>query len=176
MTTWLRLIGASIMGILDPVPSTVPSPMSEEEAAWVRASVWTKGLRRIEEAYPHGFHRWCSCESGACHPCGSGHHDQCVSASGPRVDEHAGTVTDRGGFVVAVIQYAPEQRPCRWLCPCTHRASYEPTGSVQTPVAQPAPGSAPAASKAPSSPAGQLTLFAGVSQPEDADHADRDAR
>lgn len=58
MTTLLRLMGASIMGILDPVPSSVPSPMTDDEAAWVRASAWTKGLRRIEDAYPRGFFRW----------------------------------------------------------------------------------------------------------------------
>ncbi|MGW2111943.1 DUF6248 family natural product biosynthesis protein, partial [Streptomyces sp. NPDC001948] len=69
MTTLLRLMGASIMGILDPVPSSVPSPMTNDEAAWVRANAWTKGLRRIEDAYPRGFFRWCSCERGTCHPC-----------------------------------------------------------------------------------------------------------
>ncbi|MGW2492374.1 DUF6248 family natural product biosynthesis protein [Streptomyces sp. NPDC001606] len=52
MTTWLRLIGASIMGILDPVPSSVTSPMTEAEGAWVRANAWTRGLRKIEDAYP----------------------------------------------------------------------------------------------------------------------------
>ncbi|MFD5011911.1 hypothetical protein ACFWOW_18100 [Streptomyces chartreusis] len=40
-----------------------------------------------------------SCEHGACHL----YDCQCVSASGPRVDKCAVTVTDRGGFVVAVI-------------------------------------------------------------------------
>ncbi|MFF7452405.1 MULTISPECIES: DUF6248 family natural product biosynthesis protein [unclassified Streptomyces] len=37
MTTRLRHIGAAIMGILDPIPSTTTSPMTEEEGAWVRA-------------------------------------------------------------------------------------------------------------------------------------------
>ncbi|MGW5736269.1 MULTISPECIES: DUF6248 family natural product biosynthesis protein [Streptomyces] len=113
MTTWLRFMGASIMGILDPVPSTVASPMTDEEGAWVRAHAWTTVLRRIEEAYPHGFHRLCSCERGTCHPCAAGHHDQCVSAAGARLDTDAGALTDRGGFVVASIQYGPGQRPCR---------------------------------------------------------------
>ncbi|MGW1507448.1 DUF6248 family natural product biosynthesis protein [Streptomyces mirabilis] len=52
----------------------------------------------------------------------SGRHDRCVSAAGPRVDEHADTMTDRGGFVVAVIHYGTGQRPCRWNCPCSARA------------------------------------------------------
>lgn len=122
MTTWLRYVGASIMGILDPVRSTAPSLMTEDEASWVRAHAWTRALRRIDEAYPHGFHRWCSCERGICHPCACRRHEQCVSANGPRVDTDAGTITDRGGFVVAVIQHGPTQRPCRWICPCTHPA------------------------------------------------------
>ncbi|MFC9932323.1 DUF6248 family natural product biosynthesis protein [Streptomyces sp. NPDC127190] len=134
MTTWLRFIGASIMGILDPVPSGVTSPMTEAAGAWVRANAWTKGLRKIEGAYPHGFHRWCSCERGICHPCACGHHDRCVSAGGPRRDDYAGTVTDRGGFVVAVIHYGPGQRPCRWLCPCSHPANG--TAPVDTPTAR----------------------------------------
>ncbi|MEV5850394.1 DUF6248 family natural product biosynthesis protein [Streptomyces sp. NPDC051985] len=39
-TTWLRYVGASIMGILGPLPSTTSSPMTEEEGAWVRATAW----------------------------------------------------------------------------------------------------------------------------------------
>ncbi|MET9462239.1 DUF6248 family natural product biosynthesis protein [Streptomyces canus] len=130
MTTRLRHIGAAIMGILDPIASTTPSPMTEEEAAWVRAHAWTKGLRKIDDAYPHGFHRWCSCERGICPGCASGHHDRCVSAGGPRADEHADTVTDAQGFVVAVIRYGPGQRPCRWLCPCPHKADAEETADT----------------------------------------------
>ncbi|MDQ0994800.1 hypothetical protein QFZ74_006117 [Streptomyces sp. V3I7] len=145
MTTWLRYIGASIMGILDPVPSAVPSPMPEEEGAWVRAHAWTKGLQRIENAYPHGFHRLCFCEHGTCHPCATGHHDRCISRDGARVDTHVGTVTDRGGFVVAVIHYADRQRPCRWVCPCTHPAA--PAGALARGPAQPVRRRGPDASR-----------------------------
>ncbi|MFI6055954.1 DUF6248 family natural product biosynthesis protein [Streptomyces violascens] len=133
MTTRLRHIGASIMGILDPVPSPAGSPMSETEGAWVRAHAWTTGLRSIEDAYPHGFHRWCSCERGNCTSCASGHHARCVSAAGPRIDTDAGTITDRAGFVVAVIHYGPGQQPCRWICPCRH-----PTPAPKSPVPPPA--------------------------------------
>lgn len=134
MTTRLRHIGAAIMGILDPIPSTTPSPMTEEEGAWVRTHAWTKGLRKIDDAYPHGFHRWCSCERGICPGCASGHHDRCVSAQGPRVDEHADTLTDAHGFVVAVIRYGPDQRPCRWLCPCPHPADVRATADTGGPA------------------------------------------
>lgn len=82
MTTWLRYVGASITGILDPVPSQAPSPMTAEEGAWVRANAWTKALRKIDDAYPYGFLRWCSCGKHL-PPCATGHHGQCVSAKGP---------------------------------------------------------------------------------------------
>ncbi|MEU5297828.1 DUF6248 family natural product biosynthesis protein [Streptomyces umbrinus] len=160
MTTWLRFVGASILGILDPAPSAVSSPMSEEEGAWVRANAWTKALRKIEDAYPHGFHRWCSCEAGTCHPCVTGQHDKCVSADGPRVDEAVGTVTDRRGFVVAVIRYGPGQRPCRWICLCTHPADVEETAGTDPPGQPPAAQRAvPVHGPAPG-PEGQLILFA----------------
>ncbi|MFE9559296.1 DUF6248 family natural product biosynthesis protein [Streptomyces sp. NPDC006692] len=135
MTTRLRLIGASFMGILDPVPFTTPSAMNEAEGAWVQAHAWTDGLRRIENAYPHGFHRWCSCERGTCTACASDRRDRCISAKGPRIDTDAGTITDRKGFVVAVIHHGPRQRPCRWTCPCSHPA---PTTDA-TPTAPKAP-------------------------------------
>ncbi|WP_435279840.1 DUF6248 family natural product biosynthesis protein [Streptomyces sp. 1222.5] len=51
----------------------------------------------------------------------------------PRLDDYAGTITDRGGFVVAVIHHGPGQQPCRWLCPCPHPA--DGTDPVDTPAA-----------------------------------------
>ncbi|MGW4951482.1 DUF6248 family natural product biosynthesis protein [Streptomyces parvulus] len=160
MTTRLRHIGAAIMGILTPIPSTVLSPMSEDEGAWVRARAWTKGLRTVEDAYPHGFHRWCSCERGICPGCDSGHHNRCVSAAGARVDKDAGTITDSQGFVVAVIRYGPGQRPCRWLCPCPHPAGAEVTAGPGQP-AQPAAAQHAAPDRRPAAaPKGQLPLFA----------------
>ncbi|MGI5397060.1 DUF6248 family natural product biosynthesis protein [Streptomyces sp. CA-251251] len=182
MTTWLRYVGASIMGILDPIPAPLASPMSDEEGAWVRANAWTKALRRIDAAYPHGFHRWCSCERGTCHPCRTGHHHQCVSANGPRVDDDAGTMTDRDGFIVAVIHYRSGERPCRWNCPCTHPTadaeaeagadgdsdSDSDTDEAQAAAAedceaQPAGRRVPAGTAAAPDPAGQLSLLAGSS-------------
>lgn len=172
-TTWLRYVGASIMGILDPVPSTVASPMTVEEGAWVRAHAWTKALRKIDDAYPHGFHRWCSCEAGTCHPCRTGHHDQCISRNGPRVDDDAGTITDRRGFVVAVIRYGPGQRPCRWICPCTHSpdGEAEEADAVDAPEVQPTARHSttrPSRSVAALAPDGQMSLFASAGLPEEA--------
>ncbi|WP_406510993.1 DUF6248 family natural product biosynthesis protein [Streptomyces sp. NBC_00212] len=142
--------------------------MSSEEGAWVRAHAWTKGLRRIEDAYPHGFHRWCSCERGTCTSCAAGRHDRCISATGPRTDTDAGTITDSAGFVVAVICYAPGQRPCRWLCRCTHPTPTAekpggrvPTGSRATPPAGAGPGRAgvPTGDRNTGEQPGQTALF-----------------
>ncbi|MER7056599.1 DUF6248 family natural product biosynthesis protein [Streptomyces sp. NPDC000351] len=170
MTTWLRYVGASIMGILDPIPAPLASPMNDAEGAWVRANAWTKALRRIDAAYPHGFHRWCSCERGTCHPCRSGHHDQCVSTNGPRVDDDAGTMTDRDGFVVAVIRYRSGERPCWWNCPCTHTAANgdgdgdeEQAAAAEDSEAQPAGQRVAPGTAAAPDPDGQLSLFAGSS-------------
>ncbi|PWI04917.1 hypothetical protein DIZ27_42480 [Streptomyces sp. NWU339] len=168
-TTWLRYVGASIMGILGPVPST----MTEEEGAWVRANAWTKALRKIDDAYPHGFHRWCSCEAGTCHPCRTGHHDQCISRNGPHVDDAAGTITDRGGFVVAVIRYGPGQQPCRWICRCTHAldGEAEEANAVDAHEVQPtARRSTTRCSKSVPAPApdGQMSLFTSAGLPEEA--------
>ncbi|MBQ0953847.1 DUF6248 family natural product biosynthesis protein [Streptomyces sp. RK76] len=177
MTTWLRYVGASIMGILDPIPAALPSPMSDEEGAWVRANAWTTALRRIDTAYPHGFHRWCSCERGTCHPCRSGHHDQCISANGPRVDEDAGTMTDRDGFVVAVIRYRSGERRCRWNCPCIHTAPAGDGNEGQAAAtedceAQPAGRRAAAGTAAAPDPDGQLSLFASSSPAVDPAHGE----
>ncbi|WP_199550149.1 DUF6248 family natural product biosynthesis protein [Streptomyces sp. N35] len=155
MTSWLRHIGGAIMGILDPVPSPVPSPMSEQEGAWVREHAWTKGLRKIEAAYPHGFHRWCACERGTCVSCRGGHHEQCISGNGPRVEQDDGTITDRDGFVVAVLLHGPGKRPCRWQCRCAHPTRREVARGTAT---QPAPPKCLDAPVTPD-PAGQLALF-----------------
>ncbi|MGW1870427.1 DUF6248 family natural product biosynthesis protein [Streptomyces mauvecolor] len=166
MTTRLRHIGASIMGILDPVPSLTTPPMSSEEGAWVRAHAWTKGLRRIEDAYPHGFHRWCACERGTCTSCAAGRHDRCISATGPRTDTDAGTITDSAGFVVAVIHYAPGQRPCRWICPCAHSTDDEQSAAADvcgpTTVRRASPPS-----RSMHAPTGQLSFSIGAGLPSE---------
>lgn len=150
MTTRLRMIGAKILGILDPVP--LPSPMSEDEGAWVRAHAWTDGLREIEARYPHGFHRWCSCQRGTCWNCLNDRCDICVhrQRGGPDVDEHepSGSVTDARGYVVALIVLRDGQRPCRWMCRCpcpkTGPAPAPPRKARTLSTSRPAPVSEPA--------------------------------
>ncbi len=136
MTTWLRSFSSSILALCEPIPLSVPSPMSQQEAAWVRSHAWTPVLRRIEEAHPSGFHRWCTCERGRCHPCRAGYHDQCPGTRGPVLDDRLGTVTDRAGVMIAAVRSVPGQRPCRWVCSCTHQRTHRAAPQVvRVPVA-----------------------------------------
>lgn len=162
MTTRLRHVGAAIMGILDPIPSNTPSPMGAEEGAWVRANAWTKHISRIDGAYPHGFHRWCACEYGICSNCMAGAHDTCNTVEGPRRDRSAGTITDREGFVVAIIVHRDDQVPCRRICPCTHDAA-DPSPGRSVPAARTARRAHNSASVAS---AGQIGLFDAQSVPD----------
>ena len=132
-TPLLRLHGALIMGIIDPV--LMPSPMSEEEGAWVRQNAWTKWLREIEDVYPYGFHRWCDCQRGTCWNCLNKRCDICVHRQTPlKPEADAGTITDRRGYVAARIVHRPEQRPCRWVCKCP----CEQRGAISAPPLLPA--------------------------------------
>ncbi|MEW2558526.1 DUF6248 family natural product biosynthesis protein [Streptomyces griseorubiginosus] len=79
-------------------PTTAATPELTEHR--VAGEVLWEGF----EAAARGFHRWCACEARTYHACRIGHHGRCISRNGPRIAEHAGTVVDRGGFVVAVIQ------------------------------------------------------------------------
>lgn len=119
-TPLLRLHGALILGIVDPVLMT--SQMSEREGRWVRENAWTDALRKIDDVYPYGFRRWCSCQSGTCWNCLNKRCDICVHRQNPpKADADAGVITDQKGFIVARILNLPEQRPCRWVCKCTHK-------------------------------------------------------
>ncbi|MET8453764.1 DUF6248 family natural product biosynthesis protein [Streptomyces sp. NPDC005209] len=60
------------------------------------------------------------------------HHDHGRGRLGPRIDDHASTMTDRRWFVVAVIYCGPGQRPCRRICPCTHTLTPKPKSPMST--------------------------------------------
>ena len=114
--TLLRLHAAAILAIREPIPSVVPSPMSEEEAAWVRAKAWTAPLRKIDDSYPHGYYRWCDCERGVCTNCVGGRHHNCATRNGPRGGIES--ITDARGYVLAKVITAWGRRGCSWICPC----------------------------------------------------------
>ncbi|MFE4512590.1 DUF6248 family natural product biosynthesis protein [Kitasatospora sp. NPDC056783] len=114
--TLLRLHGAAILAIREPIPSATPSPMSAEEAAWVRAHAWSASLRKIDDSYPHGYFCWCDCERGVCTNCVGGRHHSCATRNGPVPGMES--ITDARGYVRARVVTAPGQRACSWICPC----------------------------------------------------------
>ncbi|AJF70474.1 DUF6248 family natural product biosynthesis protein [Streptomyces vietnamensis] len=114
----LNFQGALIMGIVDPVPN--PSPMDEDEGAWVREQVWSAYLQKIERKYPFGFARWAMCERGTCWNCLAGRCDLCVhrQEGGPHADDNTDWVLDIRGRCVAKFILRPGGEPCVWWCRC----------------------------------------------------------
>lgn len=117
-TKLLNLHGALILGIVDPVPN--PSPMPEEEGAWVREHVWTEAFHEIDRKYPFGFFRWSMCERGTCGNCLARRCDLCVhrQRGGPHVDDNTDWVHNRQGGIVARLILRPGDEPCVWWCRC----------------------------------------------------------
>ncbi|GAA5216974.1 DUF6248 family natural product biosynthesis protein [Streptomyces thinghirensis] len=143
-TAALNFQGALIMGIIDPVPNA--SPMPEEAGAWVREHVWPEHLQEIERKYPHGFHRWSTCERGTCWNCLSGRCDICVhrQKGGPDVDRNEDWVTDHRGRNVARLILRPGGEPCVWWCRCACPKD-GPAPARPAAKAKPAPAAPPAA-------------------------------
>lgn len=117
-TALLNLQGGLFMGIIDPVPN--PSPMSEDEGAWVREQVWPEFMTEIDRKYPFGFWRWSTCERGTCWNCLAKRCDLCVhrQEGGPHVDGNTDWVHDTRGRGVAKLILRPDDAPCVWWCRC----------------------------------------------------------
>ncbi|MFF8287440.1 DUF6248 family natural product biosynthesis protein [Streptomyces albus] len=117
-TALLNLQGGLIMGIIDPVPN--PSPMSEDEGAWVRERVWPEFMTEIDSKYPFGFWRWSMCERGTCWNCLAKRCDLCVhrQEGGPHVDDNTDWVHDARGRGVAKLILRSDDAPCVWWCRC----------------------------------------------------------
>ncbi|SEM77873.1 DUF6248 family natural product biosynthesis protein [Streptacidiphilus jiangxiensis] len=135
--TLLRLHAAAFLAIREPIPSSVPSPMTEAEAAWVRETAWTRHHRRIDGNYPHGFYRWCDCERGVCSNCVAGAHSTCATRAGAR-STGPDSVTGPNGYSVpgALVIQADHQRPCSWICPCPCPTPEPTTGQEQRPTSR----------------------------------------
>ncbi|WTX92856.1 DUF6248 family natural product biosynthesis protein (plasmid) [Streptomyces sp. NBC_00637] len=105
------------LGLIDPVPN--PSPMSEEEGAWVREHVWPSYLHRIDDGYAWGFWRWSLCERGTCWNCLAGRCDGCLHRQKGRPDacDNAETVHNHLGRNVATLIPAPRRRTLRVVVP-----------------------------------------------------------
>lgn len=109
--------------------------MTSEEAAWVRANVWTQAMRKTDRECPRYFHT-CACQSGLTSFCQHGQCGQCHRATPQRNAE--AMICGRGGTQpvyfaepykhrtdiyatdprferVALVWLA--DRVCRWVCP-----------------------------------------------------------
>ncbi|MFH8410387.1 DUF6248 family natural product biosynthesis protein [Streptomyces sp. NPDC018019] len=144
-TSALNLQGGLIMGIIDPVPN--PSPMGEDEGAWVREQVWPVFFTEIDKKYPFGFWRWSVCERGTCWNCLSGRCELCVhrQEGSPYVDDNVAWVHNTRGQCVAKFIVRPDDAPCVWWCrcPCPKDGSVtvEPAGPVEGEAGPEEPGS-----------------------------------
>ncbi|MFJ2745451.1 DUF6248 family natural product biosynthesis protein [Streptomyces sp. NPDC087440] len=114
----LNLHGALIMGIVDPVPN--PSPMPEDQGAWVREHVWPHHMRKVEAKYPFGFARWSMCERGTCWNCWTNRCDLCIhrQQDGPTIDNNTDWIYNTTGRVIAQLIPRPGSEPCVWWCRC----------------------------------------------------------
>lgn len=114
----LNFQGGLLMGIIDPVPN--PSPMSEDEGAWVREQVWPRFLTEIDCKYPFGFWRWSMCEKGTCWNCLGNRCDLCVhrQKGGPHVDDNTEWLHCPRGLGLAKLIVRPGGEPCVWWCRC----------------------------------------------------------
>ncbi|CUW33437.1 MULTISPECIES: DUF6248 family natural product biosynthesis protein [Streptomyces] len=168
-TASLNFQGGLYMGIIDPVPN--PSPMSEDEGAWVREQVWPVFLTEIDRKYPFGFWRWANCERGTCWNCLGGRCELCVhrQQGGPHVDDNVDWVHNSRGRVVAKLIVRPDGAPCVWWCrcPCPKDGplAVEPAAPVEAEAgpAEPGPGGAKRGGRrtrgSESVDAAQYTLF-----------------
>ncbi|WP_329214839.1 DUF6248 family natural product biosynthesis protein [Streptomyces sp. NBC_01485] len=137
------------LGLVDPVPN--PSPMSEEEGAWVREQVWTKPFHLIDDGYAWGFWRWSFCEKGTCWNCLAGRCEWCMhrQKGGPDVCDNVDWVHNHRGRTVARLILRPGGEPCVWWCRCPCDRSGPPPAAPEPQQAEPEPVPA----KTPSRPA-----------------------
>lgn len=117
--------------------------MNDEEAAWVRAEVWTSAMRKTHRECP-GFYARCGCQSGLTHWCQIGQHDRCHRATPQRTEatvivsrsgspahfrayyEHPSDISATGPHREQTALVWLADRVCRWLCPCTCHAEPGP--------------------------------------------------
>ncbi|MFI1769102.1 DUF6248 family natural product biosynthesis protein [Streptomyces sp. NPDC020800] len=114
------------LGLVDPVPN--PSPMEEEEGAWVREHVWPTFLHHIDDGYAFGFWRWAFCEKGTCWNCLAGDCARCLHRQKGHPDAcgNTATVHDQHGRRVAELILRPGGEPCVWWCRCPCPKTGEP--------------------------------------------------
>jgi hypothetical protein len=108
--------------------------VTPDEAAWVRANVWTAAMLKVETATYPGTYTQCQCQRFDCHQCQRGVHEDCMRQ--PRQTPE-GMVADKSGVAPAcfaepykhitvdgpwkpttVAQVWLADRICRWECRC----------------------------------------------------------
>lgn len=128
--------------------------MKPEQAEWVRANVWTQGMRNQFLTSP-GYYTTCACLSGMSSWCRTGKHERCHRAS--PLASWEGLICDRSGKYPVEFREEfrhPSQtsatgpsrerlamvwladRVCRWVCPCE---CGHPTHAELVTTAKPAP-------------------------------------
>ncbi|MFE7461610.1 DUF6248 family natural product biosynthesis protein [Nocardiopsis terrae] len=114
----LCLHRALLQGLVDPAPN--PSPMTEEDASWVREHAWQAHHREIESGYPFGWHRYGYCERGSCWNCLAKRCDLCVhrQQGGPSRDDGRSWVYNHRGRPVSTLLRLPKGGECVWWCRC----------------------------------------------------------
>lgn len=93
--------------------------MSEEDAAWIRDTVWTKPMRGTFASSPR-FELACACQWGPTGSCADGRHEECQFAkpgAGPERDSET-SITRAAGSVINGAEVWLADRICRWTCPC----------------------------------------------------------
>ncbi|MFD6097182.1 DUF6248 family natural product biosynthesis protein [Nocardiopsis flavescens] len=136
------------LGIADAVRN--PSPMNEEEGAWVRAHAFAPHLAVIEQGYPHGYTAWTNCEKGRCWNCMANRCDLCLHRVQGEPSVAPGDETEfvyAPSGMVARLLVRPAGTPCVWKCRCPCPEPPAPTNPPQAtraprstaPVQQPAP-------------------------------------
>jgi hypothetical protein len=100
--------------------------VTPDEAAWVRANVWTPAFRAVEAAYPHGYFGRCACQGGICGACdgtsdkGRPRHDRCLSRQhGHPIVSPISRLTDGHFMVCGPALWPAAAPPCRYICPCS---------------------------------------------------------
>lgn len=145
-TDGLTLHRVLLLGIADPVPA--PSPMPEDEGAWVREHAWPAWMRVVERGYPWGFWRWTHCQRGSCWNCMNERCDLCVhrQRGGPDVAPGHEAVHGLRGESVARFLPRPDGAVCSWTCRCP----CPKTGDLPAP--RPRPAAAPVVTEPTAAP------------------------
>lgn len=113
-----------------------------DDAAWIRAHVWTQAMRKTFAGVP-GFYTSCACQYGLTHWCKTGRHELCHRGT-PNYSqatvicrrngdpahfaapfEHLANIGATGPLQTAsaLVWYA--DRICRWICDCTDCGHHE---------------------------------------------------